>query len=67
MAKSTDEIYDLLIELRQEVRVYSATNNLRVTRLEERVAKGWQFWTAILGSPIAGAALAYLGIKTGAA
>lgn len=66
MAKSTDEIYDLLVELRQEVRVYSATNNLRVTRLEERVSRGWQFWTAMLGSPLFGAALAFWGIKTGA-
>lgn len=69
MAKTTDEIYDLLIELRQEVRVYSATNNLRVSALEakdlDRGVKRWQFWSAVAASPLAGAVLALIGIKAG--
>ena len=63
MAKSTDEIYDLLVALDKKVERHIAVTDLRLARLEERQTRGWQFWMAILASPITGFVLALWGIN----
>lgn len=63
---SNREIYDALMELKETVVVHNATFNLRLQAVENKPFRSWKFWVAILGSPLFGALLAYVGIKTGA-
>lgn len=63
---SNREIYDAVQRLDKTVGEYIAATDVRLRHLEERSAKRWHFWTAISASPLAGAALAWFGFKTGA-
>jgi hypothetical protein len=65
MAKTTDQIYDLLVQLDKKVDTHIAVVNLRLDALEAKSAKRWQFWTALSASPVAGLIAAWFGIKTG--
>lgn len=68
--KTTDEIYDLLVAVDKKVEAHIVLTTFRLGALEAKdVAKGvkrWHFWTALSASPLAGAALAFLGLKSGA-
>lgn len=70
VAKTTDEIFDLLVALDKQIGEHIAVTQYRLNALEAaEAAKGvkrWQFWTAMSASPVFGAALAWIGIKTGA-
>ena len=70
MAKTTDEIYDLLNALDKKVDTHIAVVTYRLAALEakdaDRGVKRWQFWSAITASPLAGAVMGYLGFKAGA-
>jgi hypothetical protein len=50
MAKSNDEIYDLLVAVDKKVDTHIATTNLRLTHLEARAGRPWSVWLAVLGS-----------------
>lgn len=68
--KTTDEIYDLLVQLDKKVDTHIAVSTWRLNAIEDRGvqkgAKRWQLWTAIAASPVAGAVLALFGFKAGA-
>lgn len=70
MAKTTDEIYEKLVALDKQIGEHIAVATYRMNALEvkdvDKGVKRWQFWSAISASPLAGAVLAYLGIKAGA-
>lgn len=66
MAKSNDEIYDLIVALDKKVDTHIAVTTYRLNALEAKGAKRWQLWTAMSASPLVGAVLAWLGLKTGA-
>lgn len=70
MAKTTDEIYDLLHAVDKKVDTHIAVVVYRLNALEaknaEKGVKRWHFWSAISASPLAGAVLGYLGFKAGA-
>jgi len=70
VAKTTDEIYDLLVALDKQIGEHVAVTVYRLNALEakeiDRGVKRWHFWTGLSASPLIAAALAYLGIKTGA-
>lgn len=69
MAKSNDEIYDLLVALTTKVEVNIAQSDFRLTALERlgvvKRERTWHVWTAIASSPLVGAVLALAGFKAG--
>jgi hypothetical protein len=71
MAKSNDEIYDLLVAVDKKVDTHIAVATWRMNaldaKLDRRTARGWSFWMAVLASPITGVILAAWGIRSGGA
>lgn len=52
MAKTTDEIYDLLVGLDKKVEAHIQLTSYRLDRIEERARRPWQFWLAVAGSAV---------------
>jgi len=50
MAKSTDEIYDLLVSIDKTLSTHKAATEVRLGHLEARAARPWQLWLALGGS-----------------
>lgn len=50
MAKSNDEIYDLIVDLDKKVAAFTAATRVRLAHLEAREGRPWQVWLAVAGS-----------------
>lgn len=50
MAKSNDEIYDLLVQLDKTLIKHMAETSVRLAHLEARASRPWQLWLAMGGS-----------------
>lgn len=53
MAKTTDEIYDLLVALDKKVDTHIAVTTWRLNKLDDRASRTWQLWLAVSGSALA--------------
>jgi hypothetical protein len=53
MAKSNDEIYDLLVQIDKALSTHKAETSVRLDHLEARAGRPWQLWLAVVGSVIA--------------
>jgi hypothetical protein len=53
MAKSNDEIYDLLVQIDKTLSTHKAATEVRLNHLEARAARPWQLWLAVAGSLVA--------------
>ncbi len=52
MAKTTDDIYDLLMDLDKKVAEFNAETRVRLAHLEARSGRSWQVWLAVAGSVV---------------
>lgn len=52
MARSTDDIYDLLVALDKKVDTHIAVVSYRLDALEAKGAKRWQLWLALAGTTV---------------
>lgn len=53
MAKSNDEIYDLLVAIDKKVDTHIEVTKYRLARLDERASRPWQLWVASAGAALA--------------
>jgi hypothetical protein len=53
MAKTNEEIYDLLVKLDKQVAASNAEMLTRLKYLEARDGRAWQVWLAVAGSVVA--------------
>lgn len=52
MAKSNEDIYDLLVALDKRLGEHMAATNVRLQHLEARAGRPWQVWLAVAGSAV---------------